>query len=259
MKTKLTLSAKKDRPSDVSPEILIFLNNEFIDESVILSGDEFVLENDFIFQEGWNEINYVVNDMSWSEDDGKLWDLLVTQLEIDGSTIMPISRGEGLVPFRLEFNPADIVVEIENYENGSLDATQYQQMAGKPINTDCSFGFCFKIENDKVVDFYFLGQDKIIANDVLNIHTGTFLKLVRMAVRNQTGNTNLDEFLLLGNGSTASEIWGIPILLKPIELDQVQVLIQQRPWTRTKFFSQYQDGKLPAEKLKLILTVPTTD
>jgi len=259
MKTKLTLSAKKDRPSDVSPEILIFLNSEFVDEAVIQSGDDFVIENDFDFLEGWNEVNYVVNDMSWSEDDGKLWDLLVKQLEIDDSSVMPISRGVGLAPFKLEFNAADIVVEIENYENGSLDATQYQQMAGKPINTDCSFGFCFKIEDDKLVDFYFLGQDKIIANDVLNIHTGTFLKLVRMAVRKQTGNQELDEFLLLGNGSTASAIWGIPIILKPLPLDQVQVLIQQRPWTRTKFFSQYQDSKLPAEKLKLILTVPTTD
>ena len=260
MKTVLTLSTKKQRQTDVAPQILVFCNNELVDEVVIEDSNSFKLEHDFAFTEGWNELSYIVNDMSWSEEDGSSWSIGIENLEVDGTNKFPVNRGDGLVPFTFEFNPADVVLEIENYDEETLDNIHYQQSLNGKVEVDCGFGFSFKVEDGKVVDHFHTGMENVTASPSLNIATGTFLKILRMCVKKSGGSNSLDDYLKLDNGSTASKYWSLPIVLQPIKsLDLMLSMCLSSPWEHTRIFRQHSDKKIPSELLLKVLTPPSAD
>lgn len=257
MKTILNLATKKEKATDIAPQFLIFLNGALVDEQVVTESTEFKIEQDFDFVDGWNEINFIINDMCWSDIDGPNWTFDVTALTVDGKDEFPVTRGEGLTPFVFKFNPADVVVEVENYDESTVENIHYQQLAGNSINTDCSFGFCFKVEGGQIVDYYYLGQDLITANDTLNVNTGTFLKLFRMAVKAEGTNESVDTFIKLTNDSTASQRWGLPIILKkPKSLDVLLNYCTSTPWDRTRIYREYSNKKIPVALLNTLLTPP---
>lgn len=257
MKTILNLVTKKEKTTDIAPQFLIFLNGALVDEQVVAESADFRIEQEFDFIEGWNEINFIIDDMCWSDIDGPNWTFDVINLTIDGKDEFPVSRGEGLTPFVFKFNPADVVIEVENYDDTSVENIHYQQLAGASINTDCSFGFCFKVEDGQIVDYYYLGQDLITANDTLNVNTGTFLKLFRMAVKAEGTNESVDTFIKLTNDSTASKYWGLPIILKrPKKLDVLISHCLTTKWDRTRVYKEYVNGKIPFALLDSLLTPP---
>jgi hypothetical protein len=257
MKTILNLATKKEKTTDIAPQFLIFLNGALVDEQVVSESDTFTIEQDFDFVEGWNEINFIINDMCWSDIDGPNWTFNITGLTVEGKDEFPVTRGEGLTPFVFKFNPADVVVEVENYDDSTVENIHYQQLAGGSINTDCSFGFCFKVADGKVVDYYYLGQDLITANDTLNVNTGTFLKLFRMAVKAEGAGESVDNFIKLTNDSTASKYWGLPIILKkPKALDVLLNYCTSNAWDRTRIYREYSGKKITVELLNTLLTPP---
>jgi hypothetical protein len=258
MKTILNLTTKKQKVTDISPQILVFLNNVLVDELVVAESPSFEIEQDFNFVDGWNEINFIIDDMCWSDLDGSSWTFDINSLTVDGLDKFPVTRGQGLAPFEFKFNPADVVIEVENYDDTTVDSVHYQQLAGKQIITDCSFGFCFKVENGEIVDHYHLGQDLITANDTLNVNTGTFLKLFRMAVKSEAPGVLVDDFIKLINDSTANQYWGLPIVLrKPKNLDVLVNFCMSTPWESTRIYRQYNDNKIPVELLLELLTPPS--
>jgi hypothetical protein len=257
MKTILNLTTKKEKVTDIAPQFLIFLNGELVDEQVVVESTDFKIEQEFDFIEGWNEINFIIDDMCWSDIDGPSWTFNIASLTVDGNNEFPVTRGEGLTPFVFKFNPADVVVEVENYDDTSVENIHYQQLAGSSINTDCSFGFCFKVEAGKVVDFYYLNQDLITANDTLNVNTGTFLKLFRMAIKAERTEESIDSFIKLTNNSTANQRWGLPIVLKkPKNLDVLLNYCLSSTWDRTRIHKEYTNRKIPVALLDSLLTPP---
>lgn len=258
MKTTLTLSIKKEKTTDVNPQILVFCNGELVDEVVIEADENFKIESDFEFVNDWNEINYIVNDMCWSSTDGPSWSINFKNLEVDDNNRFPISRGPELSPVIMEFNPADVVLEIENYDETSLDRLHYQQVLDKPLEVDCSFGFCFKVEDDKVVDHYHANMDHITASPTLNINSGTFLKLIRMSMKKSGIQESLDSYLKLTNDSTLSKFWSLPIILKPIEkMDLLVDACLTAKWTYTRVYRQFAGQKITREFLVKLLLPPT--
>lgn len=257
MKTILNLATKKEKATDIAPQFLIFLNGALVDEQVVTESADFKIEQDFDFIEGWNEINFIIDDMCWSDLDGPSWTFKVNSLTVDDKDEFPVTRGEGLTPFVFKFNPADVVVEVENYDETTVDNVHYQQLANGDIATDCSFGFCFKVENGQVVDFHYLNQDLITANDTLNVNTGTFLKLFRMAVKAERTTDTVDSFIKITNESTANKYWGLPIILKkPKNLDVLLNYCLSQAWERTRIHREFTDKKIPAALLDSLLTPP---
>lgn len=253
MKTSITLSAKKLANTDYSPQLLFFLNGVLLDEQIIASQiDSKSYELDADFEEGWNTFSIFVGDTGWSTDYGPAWEIDVQSLTVDGEDTFPISRGEGLKPFMLAFNAANIVVETQNTE-GLLATPNYVQLCDKTISGDCSFGFCFKVENGKIVDHYYDGVDRVDAWDTLNVSRLPFIKFVRLALRDQADN--LEDYISICGESTAEKYWRLPVIIREIpRLESLVDYCAKKPWARTTIYRDHDNKNLPTNLILELLS-----
>lgn len=263
MKATIKINAVKNKDTDASPQLILLINDDLVDEYIFDKGGDHTIDLEFEPKEGWNEIRVIAGDLAFNDgDEVAPWVLHVEDFLVDGSNTFPIKRGEELEPFSMKFNGADLIMELENYDKQhGLDHLYYDNVTDKGIVKDCAVGFCLEVKDDAITDFYLLNQDQIISGDTLNITTSTFIKLLRLSVKGIDSAASLDDFFVFNASSTAAKYWGLPIILRKIPSDSmIGKYVAGHSWgKRTKIFTQYRDKNLPVEVIDYLFTPPGSE
>lgn len=262
MKATITVTATKNKITDVSPQFIVLINDDLVDEYIFDKDGEHTIDLEFESREGWNDIQLIASDLAYVDgEENPPWKLEVTNFEVDGTDTFPIKRGEKLLPFMMKFNGPDLVMELENYDKAhGLDKLYYAHVGPNGISRDCAVGFCVELTGEEITDFRLMNQEHIVSGDTLNMNTSTFLKFLRMCVKRVDPAGKLDSYFILDTGSTAEKYWGLPVLLKAIpNLDIIEKYVTSHKWDRTKVFTQYQDTNIPVDVLRFLLTPPGSE
>jgi hypothetical protein len=260
MKATITVNAVKNKNTDVSPQVIILVNDELVDEYIFDKDGQHNIDIEFEPRDGWNEVQAIIGDLAFNDgDEVAPWVLYVENFTIDDADTFPIKRGEGLAPFMMKFNGSDLVMELENYDKqNGLDHLYFDCVADRGIIKDCAIGVRFEITDEQVTDFHLLNQDQIISGDTLNITTSTFIKLLRLSVKKVDTALKLDDYFIFNSTSTAAKYWGLPIVLQKVESDSMigKYIIGHTWGKRTKVFTQYRDKNITAEVFDYLFTPP---